>query len=460
VSRYFVLISIGLSFLLSAISNTSVAVAFPVITTSFDVSLVVAGWVLTIYQVVATAAMPLAGKAGDVYGNRAIFLWALVLFISGSLICALAPNIEVLIMGRFIQALGGAGFMPVATGIVAETYPQSRQQLIGLFTSIFPIGQIIGPNLGGWLVSAYGWRSIFWLNVPLGIIVLVISMMLIKKGRGLGGSVDLKGTALFTLSLFSILIGLSTISQTETASWWVVTGFLIASGIVLMYIFIRHLKHAKDPIIDREMLSGRAFMAANIYNFVFGACILGVVSFVPLYAVELYGLNVLQSGLVLTPRSLGMAVMSAFTAFSMVRWGYRKPIIIGSIGMMLSMILLGLRLPPLNLFGMEYGGMVIIMLIMLLMGVGMGFAAPASNNVCIELMPDRVASITGVRGMFRQSGGALSIAITSLLLNNVGNIGQGFTIAFWGFTLAMLAVFPFIFAIPDASLLDDSKQKG
>lgn len=167
--RYLIFACVSLALILAAISSSSVAVAFPVITSSFNSSLVLTGWVLSIYQLVATAAMPLAGKASDIFGRKVTFIVCLSLFTIGSLLCALAPNVWVLILARFIQAVGGGGFMPTAAGTVADEFPRARQQAIGLFSSINPIGQIIGPNLGGWIPSAgarYSGSIFRWVWLP------------------------------------------------------------------------------------------------------------------------------------------------------------------------------------------------------------------------------------------------------------------------------------------------------
>ncbi len=450
-SRYFIFVAVSLSLLLSAISGTAISVAFPVLTSSFDASLVLAGWVLSIYQLVNTAAMPLAGKAGDIFGKKAIFVTCLILFTVGSLLCAVAPNIQLLIVSRFIQGMGGGGFMPIATGIVAEAFPKSRHQLIGFLTSILPIGQIIGPNVGGWLVSAFGWRSVFWFNVPLGIITLVISAFLLKPSVREKGHIDLTGAGLFTGSLFALLTGLSQMgssSDSESTLSRTSSGLLLATGVALMFILIRHLRRAKDPIIDWQVLRQKPFLAANIYNLIFGACVFGILSFIPLYAVSVYGMSTIESGLILTPRSVGMMIASMVTSIFLVRWGYRRPIIVGTAMLVVSLFLLGIESGGIDLLGIQIGSTVLLIGIMFLSGVGMGVAAPAANNACIELMPNRIASISGVRGMFRNSGGAISIAVTSLLLHNIGDMARGFTIAFFGLAIVMLIVSPLIFAMP------------
>lgn len=446
-SRYLAFIAVALTLLLTAISSTTIAVAFPVLTSSFGASIVLAGWVLSINQLVSTAAMPLAGKAADIFGRKLVFLVCLLLFTIGSLLSALAPNIWFLIAARFIQGIGSGGFLPVATGIVADEFPKSRQQVIGLFTSIFPIGQIIGPNIGGWIVDAFGWRSVFWLNVPLGIVVLVISAYLLRPGRREKGEIDLIGAGLFTGSLFAIIIALSGMDDPTPLSL-AFSGALFIAGILLLVAFLRHERRAKNPIIDLEVLRGRPFMAANIYNFILGACVIGVMSFAPLYATSVYGMSTLQSGFILTPRSIGMLVASTVTSIFLLRWGYRWPMIIGAISILLSLFLLGVESPGVNLFGFQIGSLAIIIVVMLLAGVGMGITAPAANNACIELMPNRIATITGVRGMFRQAGGAVTIAITSLLLDNLRSVAYGFTVAFFGLAVVMLLITPLIFMMP------------
>ena len=197
-SRYFVFAVCSLSFLLVSISGTSVSVAFPDIMASFNASLVLAGWVLSVNQLAATAIMPLAGKAGDIFGAKRLFLISIAVFTIGSLLSALASNIQFLIGARFIQALGAGGFLPLATVIVSDQFPNSRQQVIGLFSSIMPIGMIIGPNIGGWLVEAYGWQSIFWMNIPLGVAVFIATFFLLKTGKSEGGQLDLTGAGLFS----------------------------------------------------------------------------------------------------------------------------------------------------------------------------------------------------------------------------------------------------------------------
>ncbi|MCL5736110.1 MAG: MFS transporter, partial [Actinobacteria bacterium] len=155
---------------------SSLTVALPDIGREFSLSAVELGWVSTAYLLTTGALLVPFGSVADRYGRKRVFIGCTVLFTLGSLLSAFAPSVHLLIIARAVQAIGGGGFLPSATGIVSEEFPETRQRSIGLFTSIFPIGAIVGPNLGGWMVAALGWKSVFWFNVPIGVAVLAASL--------------------------------------------------------------------------------------------------------------------------------------------------------------------------------------------------------------------------------------------------------------------------------------------
>lgn len=447
-SKYITFVVVGLSLLIVSISNTSVSVAFPDIISQFNTSLILAGWVLSISQLTATAFMPLAGKAGDIFGGKVCFMASLAFFTIGSLFCAVAPNIELLIFARFIQGIGSGAFLPLVTSIAAEQFPGSRQQAIGLISSFFPIGQIIGPNLGGWLVGVYGWRSIFWINIPLGIAVSIAAIYLLRAGKKEGGHMDLTGAGLFMGSLSALLVGLDGIDEALASSSWLLPGILFGGSIAAMWLFIRHEARDKDPIIELHLLKMKPFLAANFFNLLFGMSVLGIMSFIPLYATSVYGMSTLESGFILTPRSIGMITASTVSSLFVMKWGYRWPMLIGTIVVALSLIMIGLAAPLTQAMGIHVSSIVLLSVLMLICGLGMGMSAPAANNACIDLMPNRVATITGVRGMFRQGGGAISIAVSTLLLSNISNISQGFTVVFLGLAGVLILTLPLVYAMP------------
>ena len=439
--RSYVIFSIlALMLVLVSISTTSVAVAFPVITSSFHISLILAGWIISIYQLGITGIMPIAGKLGDILSKKVTFLICLFLFTIGSLLCAFSSNIVLLIFSRFIQSLGGGGIMPAAMGIVADEFPRSKHRAIGLFSSIFPLGQIIGPNLGGFLVESFGWRSIFWINIPSCLAVIVLAALFFRPEKRKNERLDILGTVLLFFSLFSLMAGLSVIGSGQSVKMIMTAIMLFCLATALGAALIQHERKTQNPIIDFAVLRGRPFMAANVFNFIYGVAIIGVMSLIPAYAVFVYGMSTLQSGILMTPRSVAMMAAALLTSLYIMRWGYRWPIIAGTLATAAGLLL----------FCFKYNGTFFLYVISAITGIGAGLSAPASNNACIELMPDRVSTITGIRGMFRQTGGALSIAVATIILHATGDMLLGFRIIFLGIVAALIGVIPAVFLMPSS----------
>ena len=463
--RYIIFSAVSLAIVMYAINVSAVSVAFPVLVSDYNISLVIAGWVMNAYMLVAIIIMPLAGKVSDVLGRKSTFMACALLFIGGSLLCAIAPNIYFLIGFRVIQAIGGGGFLPCAAGIINDELPEARQRFIGLISSIFPIGMVIGPNLGGWMIEAFGWRSIFWFNVPVGIIVLVLMQLLLRTGQkcNINRSIDFKGAGLLLSSLLVLMLGLTQIANNDSGIPWLLVGSLIVSGIVLMFVFVRQEYSAKEPIIDLELLREKPFLAANAYNLIYGLCAMGIFSLIPLYAVSIYKMTTFESGVVLTPRSVGMIAASTITSFSLMRWGYRWPILLGTLTTGLGLFLLSLESQGIELLGFHLGATPLLFIILGFCGVGHGICTPASSNACIELMPDKVATIIGLRGMFRSLGSVIGIAIGTIILHNIADVQLAFHIVFFGSALIMLTTIPTIFIIPaspNVSNLASAKKKS
>ncbi len=193
----------------------------------------------------------------------------------------------------------------------------------------------------------------------------------------------------------------------------------------------------------------KPFAATNIYNFIYGASIFGFTSLLPLYAVSVYAMTTVQSSYVMLARAVGMMLTSVASSFFLLRWGYRKPMLVGSLILSGSLLLIGCEFANVSIFGAGINSVIVVAVLAMLMGVGMGVAGPASNNACLDMMPQRAATITGVRGMFRQGGGAISIAVITFILQFMGNLAIGFRAVFIASSAIVLLTIPFIFAMPD-----------
>jgi EmrB/QacA subfamily drug resistance transporter len=431
------------------IDATAVAVAFPHFMRELHTNVLWAGWTISIYYIGVTIAMPLAGNLSDTFGRKKVFLISLIFFTGSSLACGLAPNIYMLIAFRFLQGIGGASFLPTASGIVSDHFPENRQTAIGLFSSIFSIGGVIGPNLGGWIVSRFSWRYIFYINLPIGLGLIILITVLLQDSKLFSRPhVDVVGASLMSGAILLLMFGLNFIGESLSFRSLLLSTALLALSCSLVLLFLRHEKKEVKPIVDMVLLRSRPFFATNLLNMVLGAGFFGLFSFVPLYVTSVHKLSTLMSGMILTPRSLGVLSASAVTSFLLKRWGYRGPMVCGLAMVSCATLLLA---PGPLLSGMtasRWGVVEILSFLILASGIAAGITNPAANNACIELMPEKVATIMGLRGMFRTVGGALGISLITFILHLSSNRVIGFRITFIFFGLMFLSSIPLVFLMP------------
>jgi len=216
----------------------------------------------------------------------------------------------------------------------------------------------------------------------------------------------------------------------------------------LAFLFLRHEMKDPSPILDIVLLKSRPFVAANLYNTVVGVAVFGIFNIIPYYATSVLKLSTMVSGVILTPCAVGNICTAVIVSFQLRRWGYRWPMVLGLIVISLTTFFLDQGFHFFRVIGSQFGIVETIIFILLLFGIGMGFIFPASNNACIELMPDKVATITGIRGMFRSIGGALGISLITVILHLSSTPASGFRTVFLSFGLGLLFIIPLVFLMP------------
>lgn len=262
------------------------------------------------------------------------------------------------------------------------------------------------------------------------------------------------------------MFGLNLVAETFSISYLLLTIIFLAVSSLLFYLFFRQEKRDPNPILDLTLLKAKPFLAANLFNMITGAGIMGIFAFIPLYATSVFKLSTLASGMILTPRSVAMIPVSVVTSFLLRRWGYRWPMVLGLSIISLATILLGQEPNLWRMIDLPFGIAESIALILMLSGVGCGITFPAANNACIELMPEKVATITGLRGMFVFVGGALGISFITIILHLSSTPAMGFRIAFISFGITLLLAISLIFLMPPGKKKDirlsaaRSKEKG
>jgi MFS family permease len=357
----------------------------------------------------------------------------------------LVGNIYLLVGVRAAQAVGGAGFTPSATGIVVDHFGTARDKALGLFGSIFPIGAAIGPILGGVLIAAWSWRGIFLVNVPIGTLLVALSFRyvpryVVDRGRR-AGRVDLTGVALLGVGVLASMIGtvrLGDAGGVYSASFAAPE----AVAVLMLGLFVRHIRRHADPLISLRLLAGRGFGAVNLINFLYGGAVTGLASLVPLYATERYGLSALASGTLLTGRGAAVIVLSSLAVVFLRRSGYRRPMFVGFI--LIAAGMLALTVSPLGVPAYAW-----LAAAAALTGIGAGWSNPATRNASLQLAPQESASIAALRSVSRRLGMIASVTVTTALLAQTGHPAHAMAYIFAVFALVLLAVVPFVVRVPE-----------
>lgn len=444
--RAVIFATVSLALLMSSLDQTIIATALPSIQRNLHAPISWASWAITVYALGRVIVFPIAGRLSDQFGRRTIFLTSIAVFTLGSLACGFAPDIYALVALRAVQAVGGAAFMPSAAGAVSDAYGENRDRAIGLFTSINPIGAMLGPLAGGVMVEYWQWRGVFLVNVPVGVLLFALGLRFLPAGgtAGKAGRLDLYGMALLAGSVLCAMTGAAYFGSRSShvlSAGVLIPEVLAAAGIVL---FVQRERRASSPFIPVRLMTARGFAAMNTINFLYGSAALGFGALVPLYAIQRYGIGQLASGTLLTARAIGIVSVAALAALLLRRTGYRVPMATGFA--LTALGLVGLAIPPWQLTTYAW-----LAAAAALTGIGMGMATPSSNNASIELAPDQVAALTGLRGMFRQGGSIVAVSIVSALIGRSRSAGLTQAYAFIGLAGLLL------FAIPLIALVNEHR---
>jgi EmrB/QacA subfamily drug resistance transporter len=436
----FAIVSIGL--FMASIDQTIVATALPAIEHDLHAGINWSGWTITIYALGQVIAMPMAGKISDMYGRKKVFAVSAAVFTLASLCCGFAPNMALLLVPRFIQALGGGAFMPSATGIVADHFGAERDRAVGMFTSILPVGGIIGPIVGGVFVSYWSWRGIFLVNVPIGIVLIALTVKFIPSSSVRTQSrVDVRGIILLAVLIATAMFGISYLGSGQVPLYSPVFLGSEAVALAALWAFVRHSRRDAAPFVPYRLLRGRGFGIMNLINLVYGAAALGFSALVPLYAQDRYHIAPLGAGTLLTARAVGMIAVAGVAAMALRRTGYRLPMVIGFAVLAGGLVMMALS-PGISPYAWLAIGAAIT-------GFGMGLSVPASNNASLQLAPDQVAAIAGLRGMFRQSGSIIAVSVTTALIARSSHPGLVQAHVFVVFAVLLIALLPLIRLVPD-----------
>ena len=422
INRALAFATVGLALLMMSVDSTIVATALHALQRGLHTSINWVGWTITAYSFGFVLMLPITGRLSERYGRRRVFRVSVVVFTSASLCCALAQDIYMLIVLRALQAAGGAGFTPSATGIVVDYFGDMRDRAVSLFGSIFPVGAMIGPIFGGLFVRYWSWRGVFFVNVPIGIAILLMALRHIPRdpphARDTAARMDVAGMLLLGVGLLAGMLAASCLGERHTtvAAPLFVAPLAVAAACITL--FFRHIHRRTEPFLAPQLVHGSDFGAVNLFNMLVGGITLGSVALVPLYAANRYGLDALSAGTLLVAEGAAAIVMTLTSAFALRRTGHRPLLYAGGTVIVCGMLLLASHpLAGISPYAWLAGAT-------LLIGAGYGTTNPASRNAGLQLAPQRSSTIAALRTMCLQVGSISTVSVATAIIASASAPGS------------------------------------
>lgn len=448
-SKYFdhlVVFTAGIGMFLSTLDSGIINVALPTLSKSFNVDTSFITWSVTLYTLLLTGTIIIFGRLSDKYSRLNIYSLGLTIFLIASILCGFSNNVIQLIVFRGLQGIGAAMLQGTATAIITTTIPENRQgSALGTLSILLGIGPVLGPSIGGLLISVGNWRWIFWINIPfifIGLIGCLFLKRYIKEQKSTSIHLDIRGNSLLFLSIFCLLISLTSWSYHSIFNISVYGNFLIF--IVSFCLFIIWELKTNHPIIDLRLFKNVSFSSPIFAIFVFGGTTsLGFI--IPPYILEkINHLSSWQIGLVNLTSPLGLVLTSKISGKLISRIGNIVLMTTGLIIMIVAYTSLGLLQYILN--------PVTISLLLLIYGIGGGFFLPSNTSAIMGTVSQDMQGTAGAtQRMVQNIGIAFYTAVTSLFISNSSNSdklieGSSHAWLFASITL-FLALLPFLLKI-------------
>jgi EmrB/QacA subfamily drug resistance transporter len=413
-----VLVVVSLGFFMTLLDLTIVNIAIPNMILKLHASLDDVLWVLNAYALVLAVLVITAGRLGDLLGPRTMFTAGIAVFTVASAACGFAPGAGWLIAFRAVQGLGAAMLIPQTLALITMTFPAERRgAAFGVWGAVAGLATIAGPTLGGLLVTAFDWRWIFFVNLPIGVAVLAVTPVIIPALRpGRRHRLDLPGVALASLALLAICYGLV---EGQRYDWGTITSFItiplvIGVGVVLLVVFFidQKLRQDREPLIPFALFRSRNFSLMNWVSFTLSIGMLGIFLPLTIYLQDALGFSALKAGLTLAPASLVMIMLAPFLGRLTDKIGGKYILICG-----------------LTLFAVGIGWVVLVaqtnsrwqdfLAPLIVAGIGMGGTfAPLTTTAMREVDPRVAGAASGILNTSRQVGSVIGTAAVGALLQN------------------------------------------
>jgi len=415
-ARLVIMSGVMLGLLLSSLDQTIVSTAMPRIINDLG-GLSYYSWVFTAYLLTSTASVPIFGKLSDVYGRKPFYMAGIVLFLAASAICGLSETMPMLVVFRAVQGIGGGIMMANAFAIIGDVFPPAeRGKWQGLTGAMFGFASVIGPTVGGYLTDNLSWRWVFYVNLPIGLIALVVLWFTLPWQRRVGvrHKIDYAGVAALLGGVVPLLLAFVWVG--DQFSWFSPQfDLLILASVAMLVAFVFVERHAEEPILPPLLFRNKTFVTGAVIMFFTGVAMFGAVVYMPLYMVAVRGASATKAGLTVIPMTLSIVVASTISGQIVSRTGRYRYLIIGGAGTMTAGTFL------LSTLGVSTH-IIVIYGFMLIVGAGVGTGLPIITIVVQNALPNRMlGTVTSATQFFRSIGSTIGVAIFgSILITRLG----------------------------------------
>jgi len=413
INKWLVLTTVIVGTFLGRLDQTVVNLALPKIIGDFNITVTSAAWIATAYIIANAVFVPVWGKLGDTIGRKRIYIWGFLIFIVGSILAGLSWNLGSMIVFRIIQAIASSADYPTAMAILTMTFPAGRERsmALGIWSGAFASAAVFGPLVGGPLIDAFGWRSVFFVNVPVGLIGLAMAMAFIHESVS-----ERKSTAFDWTGATTLGVALSTLvlvlDQGQTWGWLSLDSVACyAITVVFATIFYYVERNHKEPVIDFKFFRNGNFVNALSNNFLMFMCMMGSIFLIPVFAQTFLGYTATESGYLFIPMGLTIPIAAAIGS----RFAYsvepRWVIFVSTAGAAIGFYLLS--------FLQATTTAIEIMIPLVVMAFFMGSGMAQRTNIIASLVPqEEIGIASGILALVRNIGGAFGIAIFGTVLLN------------------------------------------